>query len=609
MMTSMSFQPIQTQSVQANTTQPMSLRDGQMFHGTIKQLYPNQTAEVQVGNQKIIAKLEAPLKQGDTHVFQVTQTQPQTELKVVTSAATPQQQMQQIMQAMNLPKTSEMQQALQQFMKAQLPIVKDQLLQAESFLKSLPSNVSMKEALAAMTKMLESKMPFTQQVFQAMTQGAKTTGIVSSLQQLEQAVLRDGVLSPAMKQSVVAQLQSIAKPFSEQAGGVYVGKLVEQLQSGNAAQKQEALTHLKQAGVLSPQATTTNWQQNGQALSVAPNANAGQVVQALQQATPQQMQQQLPQLKKWVEQQPTLSADQKQTMQQLIQRFEQLPKTAQTNAIFANQMNEQLVKALSQNAQTQLFAQNGHLTAREQLATLVQAQPTNATFTQMATYATSQPQLQPLVMQTESYVQNNIDAKAIEHAMRHVMREMGMSYEAAMKGNDPQTLAVQLKPQLLAMMQEQLQPATRDAAETMLARLNGMQLQSGDQGHQHQLVMQVPMQFLGKQTEATLQWNGRMKEDGKIDADYARILFYLDMSSMEQTMIDMQVQNRIVTVNVFNDDNVLQALAKPLTAALKDGLAKHDYQLSGVFIKPFETKAAPKPKVQQPPTTGVDFRI
>ena len=143
----------------------------------------------------------------------------------------------------------------------------------------------------------------------------------------------------------------------------------------------------------------------------------------------------------------------------------------------------------------------------------------------------------------------------------------------------------------------------------LLARLNGMQLQSGDQGHQHQLVMQVPMQFLGKKTEATLQWNGRMKDDGKIDADYARILFYLNMESIEQTMIDMQVQNRIVTVNVFNDNDVLQMLAKPLSATLKDGLAKHDYQLSGVFVKKFDVQVAQKKVKQEQPTTGVDFRI
>ena len=54
--------------------------------------------------------------------------------------------------------------------------------------------------------------------------------------------------------------------------------------------------------------------------------------------------------------------------------------------------------------------------------------------------------------------------------------------------------------------------------------------------------------------DATLQWNGRMKDNGKIDANYARVLFYLQMASMQETVIDMQVQNRVVTVTVFNEN-------------------------------------------------------
>ena len=74
--------------------------------------------------------------------------------------------------------------------------------------------------------------------------------------------------------------------------------------------------------------------------------------------------------------------------------------------------------------------------------------------------------------------------------------------------------------------------------------------------------------------DATLQWNGRMKDNGKIDANYARVLFYLQMASMQETVIDMQVQNRVVTVTVFNENSEIQLLAEPLKAALKVGLAE-----------------------------------
>ena len=49
-----------------------------------------------------------------------------------------------------------------------------------------------------------------------------------------------------------------------------------------------------------------------------------------------------------------------------------------------------------------------------------------------------------------------------------------------------------------------------------------------------------------------------MKKDGKIDPDFARILFYLDLESIDKTIIDMQVQNSVVSVTVFNADDTLK---------------------------------------------------
>lgn len=121
---------IQTNMAQQMTTnQPLSLKQDQIFHGTIKQLYPNQMAEVQVGNQKLMAKLEVPLKLGDAHFFQVTATNPQTELKVVTGpmsqSMTSGQQISQLLDTMNLPKSNELQQVLSHFIKNQLPLQKN----------------------------------------------------------------------------------------------------------------------------------------------------------------------------------------------------------------------------------------------------------------------------------------------------------------------------------------------------------------------------------------------------------------------------------------------------------------------------------------------------
>ena len=95
-----------------------------------------------------------------------------------------------------------------------------------------------------------------------------------------------------------------------------------------------------------------------------------------------------------------------------------------------------------------------------------------------------------------------------------------MNYEAGLLGRDADIgrLAETLKPQLLALMQDpSVSQAMRESAEMVVTRMNGPLLASGEIGVQHQLIMQVPLEFFGKRIDTTLQWNGRMKEDGKID--------------------------------------------------------------------------------------------
>lgn len=634
-MNSTTFNPIQVNAQQISTNQPLSLRQDQVFHGTIKQLYPDQMAEVQVGNQKLMAKLEVPLKVGDAHFFQVTATNPQTELRVVTGpmsqTMTPAQQMNQLLETMNLPKSSEMQQVLSHFMKAQLPISKEQLLAAESWMKNLPEGVDKNNALQALQRMVELKMPFNSTVFQALTQGTKTDGMSANLANLAQLLANQTGGNEALKGSLLQQINDLAKPLNNETGGVLLARAAQTLleQSAPTAAKLQALATLKEAGILPKQATLQNWQSINQSAPTqnAPTATlptqAGPMIQQLASTAPEQLKPMLDQVKAWVNNESLLTQNQKQQLQQLISRFEQIPPSKQALEVFAKQVQEQLTKAFSDNSATRLFTQNEQgMSAKDQLMSLIKPDsnvPLNDALLRnlvKVTQESPQPQMQSALTQAEAQVQSAADGKAMEQAIKTVLKGLGVSYEAtlASKAGDVQAVAQQMKPQLLALIQDmQTPPVLRDAAETVMARLNGMQLSSGENGHQHQLVMQVPLEFFGKKMDATLQWNGRMKDNGKIDANFARVMFYLNMESLQQTVIDMQVQNRVVIINVYNDLPNLDTLAMSLKGALKSGLADKEYTLSGVFIKPFGeqhmktvTKNSNQPDEQQ---SGVDIRV
>ncbi|MED4074821.1 hypothetical protein P4645_00900 [Lysinibacillus fusiformis] len=629
-MTATSFNPIQMQQnpITANN-QPLALKQGQVFHGTIKKLYPDQMAEIQVGNQKFIAKLEVPLKAGDAHFFQVTGTDPQAELKVVsgpmTPTTSPSQQINQLLESMNLPKSAEMQQLLGHFMKAELPISKDQLLQAEMWLKALPEGISKMDALQTIQKMIELKMPMTNEVFQALMSGQKTSGMAAIMENFAQLLAKDTALPEQLKQNLMQQVQAIAKPFEVETGSVVLAKVLESL-TNNAAttsEKIQALSILKESGIIPNQATLQNWSSMNEGKASQQMQQAGQVVQTILTTKPENAAQLIEQLKSWTTNQQFLTNDQKQQINQLIDRFNQLPVTKQTVDIFAKQMQDQLLKAFSQNTSNHLFTQDiKGLSVKDHLLSLLKqevASPLqNEAFMRNLvknSIASSQPFIQQIVTQADALVQNSMDSKAMEHAMKTVLKNLGISYEATLgnKSADLQMIAHQLKPQLHTLLQEtNMTPQLKEAAEMLMTRMNGMQLSSGENGHQHQLIMQVPLEFFGKRMDATLQWNGRMKDDGKIDANYARVLFYLQMASMQETVIDMQVQNRVVTVTVFNEHLEIQSIAEPLKAALKVGLAEKNYQLSGVFMKQFDKGQAVKnsPVVeQQEEQSGVDIRV
>lgn len=629
-MTATSFNPIQIQqNAMTSTNQPLALKQGQVFHGTIKQLYPDQMAEIQVGNQKFIAKLEVPLKAGDAHFFQVTGTNPQTELKIVTGpmaqASTPSQQINQLLESMNLPKSAEMQQLLGHFMKAQLPISKEQMLQAEMWLKALPEGISKVDALQTIQKMIELKMPMINDVFQALMSGQKTSGMTAIMDNFAQLLAKDTTLSESLRQNLMQQVQAIAKPFEVETGSAVLARLLQSLTNSSATmnEKMQALSMLKESGILPQQATMQNWSKMNEAKAFQPIQQAGQVIQTILATKPENARQLVEQLKSWTESQNLLTNGQKQQINQLVDRFNQLPVSKQTLDVFAKQMQDQLLKAFTQNTADRLFTQDAHtLSMKDHLLSLFKQEANSPSQTEALmrnlvknSIDSSQPFIQQVVTQAEALVQNSMDSKAMEHALKTVLKNLGISYEATLgnKSADLHMIAHQLKPQLHTLLQEtNIPPQMKEAAEMLMTRMNGMQLSSGENGHQHQLIMQVPLEFFGKKMDATLQWNGRMKDNGKIDANYARVLFYLQMASMQETVIDMQVQNRVVTITVFNENSEIQSLAEPLKAALKIGLAEKNYQLSGVFIKQFDKGQTEKvgPVVEQrEEQSGVDIRV
>lgn len=630
-MTAASFSSIQpNMRSQSVPEQPLSLKQGQVFHGNIKKLYPNQMAEVQVGNQKMIAKLEVPLKAGDTHYFQVTSVKPELQLKVVTGAlpqtSSPSVQIQQLMDSLQLSKTPTMQALVQHMVKEQIPLSKDQLVQAEQWIKNLPPQVKLADAVQALQRMSEMKLPFTNEIFRSIISGSDKTGLNTLLDSLKQTLQSEQSLPPAQKAAIQQTLNQITQPLSKELGGTIVGKALETLLSPNSSvsDKSSLLSMLKEVGLVPRQASISNFLSppltTNASSKVESRGTIGQQLIQLHQSTPSQVQTNVQALQTSIQQNQLLSNEVKLQLQTQIQRLENTPVNSQAWKTSMKTMTNEIVKAfasLSQTAPLQTDVQGN--APKEHILSLLQSlngsAPNSKVFQQLTSLASQSTQIpvQQVLSQAELAVQSGVNQKTIELAMKQVLQDLGFSYEAKLGqlGSNLTQMSETLKPQLLALLQDpSISMQMKEVADTIITRMNGLQILSGENGPQHQLLMQVPLDFLGKKMDATLQWNGRMKEDGKIDSNYARVMFYLDLNALKETVIDMQVQNRVVTVTIFNENDALQAVADPFKEALKDGLQALDYQLSGVFMKPFEKQPIPGlDRQHQVPTQGVDIKI
>ena len=631
---------VNLQPTAGSQSRPLVLNEGQLFHGQIKQLFPGQMAEVQIGGQKLYAKLEVPMKAGDSYFFQVSSVKPELQLKIisgpVSGAEGPARQLANLMESMQLPRTTEMQEILSFVLKNKIPMTREGLLAAEALLKSVPATAR-DEALATIQKMVELKLPFNETVFRALFGVQSKEGLHTVLSAFRGVLTTDLTVSPQLKEAILSALDKAGRPFLQATGGALLGQSLVTILNSNESPdvRFTTLQILKSADLLPERTSLANLQQVLTSLlsegagtrSVTTESILSQqpsISSLLKQITtsPQApLNAPLSQLKSLISAETSLSPANKDLLTSLITHALNSQPTAETATKFSREFSLALIRITAETAITSPFqsASQG-VGAKEQLLSMLGQPALPEILDKLSTLVrnaeqSNHPAVQKQVQLAETAVATAVDGKAVKEAIQMVVRSFGLNYEAGLLSKDADIgrLSGTLKPQLLALMQNfSVAQSVRESAEMVVTRMNGPLLASSEIGVQHQLVMQVPLEFFGKRIDTTLQWNGRMKEDGKIDSSFARILFYLDLHSLDKTIIDMQVQNKIVTLTVYNSDQDLKLLGSPMQEALRSGLESVGYKLSGVFFKAFnedEKTVEPTQKQMTSSDQGVDFRI
>ncbi|WP_052807089.1 hypothetical protein [Mesobacillus subterraneus] len=604
----------------AKQTQMTEFRPGQLINGKIIKLYPEHIAEVLIGSQKVVAQLEVPLSANERYWFQVQPGEGKIHLKLISSSANEKDQhgsMTRILSELGLQPTKENLDLVRFFIKEQLPVNGELLKLSSEWLKTVESRTAGQDAI----KMLLTRgMPVTKTVFEALYTTTKEQSLVMLMEQLGKS------LEAAEETETVASLKKLLDemlPANRNSSSAAVLNHLASIWLGSNGKRSEAaLDLLQQYGAIPVKSSENNVLQ--QLVSILQNLDGTE--------------ENLPEGWRFVKTVLTLiEKGNGASARQLMASFS--PKTPFSVDVVADSLAFifDRTNGKDTNLQTGLLAFKqllSHSNVSDSLPLLLAGEADwgqaglklleAAGKQQQASIGALHAQLvaeaavhaEPALALQEEGISLLSDTK-----IKGFLSALGLSFEhhlsEVLKGGEQGKVQVPdtLKSLTLRLLHEDPPLAVKEAAEPLVNKLTGFQLLSQESGPIQQLVVQVPFIQGGKTSELSMQWSGKRTENGKIDADFCRVLFYLNLQHLDDIIIDMQVQNRVMSIQVFNDHPELKKLAEQMTPVLKKKLTKLNYQLSAVhFHMPGQGKAERTERslaklYEQNEYNGVDIKI
>lgn len=187
-----------------------------------------------------------------------------------------------------------------------------------------------------------------------------------------------------------------------------------------------------------------------------------------------------------------------------------------------------------------------------------------------------------------------------------------------------------LKQALLSLIASDDVPAAlRETAQQLVQHITGQQLlltpERGGALFSH-MTLFIPFQGEDGGTTAQVTIQSRRGRKGDLDPDNCRLLFDLHMRHLGDTLVDVQVVDRIVSLNLWNDHPSIAGLLDASRDEAAEALGRAGYQLLTMTAKPFpdtvrrraESEAAAHQQAAPPlpdieayaakPYRGVDYR-
>jgi len=577
-----------------------SFQTGQIVQGQILKLYPGRKAEIQIGLHKLIAQLEASLTLGERYNFQVQTTKDVIYLKVLGNKLIKQanENGMALLKQLGLKENKQHAAFLQSLMAEGIPFDIAQLRQA---LKLLDTKSDKENAGSILKQMLATKFPLTDSVFQALY--SQDRSLFSNEIKALKNLLNQSSYPNLLEQKVLQKLELLLhRPMSIR--DIFLKDAVRELNTN----RQNVFHLLKLTGYIDYHTDFNKWEKsikshmnNKNLLSSANDKN-----NILTAGNHQQITEKLEHIK---------SAQMKIIKQsQLVQtlflnKIEQSILSNQPlHSTFFQQLtsfiSEKIIPSLPENQQ--LITGNNLENNPKSLQQLVKA-------LQILQDDKMYSKINHILMNNQvnrEFISNTLQNQFLIH-LKNVLNTISLTYENQLVEGENQ-LQNTLKAMLIQLSQ-QGDELLHQQSTKLLHVINGLQLQSVTEVNNFIYAqLQIPGEKLGLQKDIEINFEGG-KKSGKIDTDFCRIHFYLELANLKQTVIDMNIQKRSITLTIFNNSTLLKEISVPFQMMLKKGLESLNYQLASVQFKPFKENQSfqQQKKIYQEHKyySGVDYRI
>ncbi|MDF2945960.1 MAG: hypothetical protein K0S51_639 [Bacillales bacterium] len=174
----------------------------------------------------------------------------------------------------------------------------------------------------------------------------------------------------------------------------------------------------------------------------------------------------------------------------------------------------------------------------------------------------------------------------IRNAIISNFDKMGFEFESLLKSkvitnSEDKTMIKQLLLEILT--DDSLPQNLKSEVESLINKITGSQLLSVNKDNPLQTIFtQIPFVFNDFKGDLKIQWQGKKNSDGKIDPNFCRILFYLDLSNIGSTILDVNVINKVVNLQIINKNNIVEKLVLKDNSMLHRQLQDINYTLGSV---------------------------